>query len=331
MRYNYIVFINGLFIIYLFDKNKINIRCNNIIMIANKYNIDQDPIQQGAFGIVYKGFHIKTNEPVAIKIEVGDKKILKNEVKILNHLYSNGLRKIPSVYWFGEYNNYPCLVMPLYQCSLYDYMRTKTISAEKMNNIMYKIIEIIELIHSNFVVHRDIKPHNFMINNGDIFLIDFGLSTFYLNDSGQHYKNDLHHSIVGTSKFASYYIHVGNQYSRRDDLISLGYMYLFMVLGIAQWDNDINVVIYKDHVKYSNIHNVTDHVDASQTTIDISHPNNQSRMRNKELDFFIKNYCKYLDVSTNIEAYLKYVYELKYDECPKYDIYKSLFVTSSII
>ena len=39
-------------------------------IIANKYIIDS-LISEGAFGKVYKGFHKKTREPVAIKIDFG--------------------------------------------------------------------------------------------------------------------------------------------------------------------------------------------------------------------------------------------------------------------
>ena len=35
-------------------------------------------------------------------------------------------------------------------------------------------ISIIETIHTLFIVHRDIKPHHFMIKNNDIFLIEIG-------------------------------------------------------------------------------------------------------------------------------------------------------------
>jgi casein kinase I family protein HRR25 len=35
--------------------------------------------------------------------------------------------------------------------------------------------------------------------------------------------------ITGTPKFVSYYNHIGNTLSRRDDLISLGYLFFYMI------------------------------------------------------------------------------------------------------
>ena len=150
-------------------------------IIANKYNIDKF-IGNGKFGKVYRGIINKTNTYVAIKLE--DKstsyKLLKRETSILKYLYEKKCRSIPSVYWFGEIGDSMGLIMTYYDCSLFEYLNIKTISESKLNYIMVKCIHILESIHSIFVIHRDIKPHNFMIKNGEIFLIDFGLATFGL-------------------------------------------------------------------------------------------------------------------------------------------------------
>lgn len=47
------------------------------------------------------------------------------------------------------------------------------------------MLKLIEFIHSKGVLHRDIKPDNFLIgrgvNNDKIYMIDFGLAKKYLN------------------------------------------------------------------------------------------------------------------------------------------------------
>jgi serine/threonine protein kinase len=198
-------------------------------MIANKYIIGEE-ITRGAFGRVLKGVYKVRQEQVAIKIEHGGINTLKHEVKIMNYLFMNGVRKIPEIYWYGIHLENPCLVISYYECSLFDYMNTRSnISIVKMNLLMLKIIDIIQHIHKYFVLHRDIKPHNFMVKDGDIVLIDFGLATFYINENGEHYPDSIGTTIIGTPKFASINIHCGYKYSRRDDLISVGYMYLYMV------------------------------------------------------------------------------------------------------
>ena len=43
-------------------------------------------------------------------------------------------------------------------------------------------------------------------------------------------------TMIGTPKFTSINIHQGSQYSRRDDLISLGYLYLYLLKQECLWE-----------------------------------------------------------------------------------------------
>lgn len=47
---------------------------------------------------------------------------------------------------------------------------------EEFFNIGIQLIKIIKYIHRNAVVHRDIRIPNVLINNGEVYLIDFGLA-----------------------------------------------------------------------------------------------------------------------------------------------------------
>ena len=274
-------------------------------MIANKYIIG-DEIKRGAFGKILKGLYKSRLEPVAIKLEYGGINTLKHEVKIMNYLFMNGVRKIPEIYWYGIYLENPCLIISYYECSLFDYMKSRSnISIVKMNILMIKILDIIQQIHKHFVLHRDIKPHNFMVKDGDIVLIDFGLSTFYINENGEHYPDTIGTTLIGTPKFASINIHNGHKYSRRDDLISVGYMYLYMVLGDAPW-------LICDYV---NLH-------SELLTLDIEHPMNVSLKNNKQYELF----SRYMGNNEAIQNYIKYVYSLEYDDLPNYDGVKHLFL-----
>ena len=294
-------------------------------MIINKYKIEME-IKRGAFGCILRGNYLKTGEPVAIKIEYGEMPSLKHEVKIINYLSTSGVKQIPSIYWYGIYENNPCLIITLYECSLLDYMKHRQITVEKMNILMLKTLDIIEHIHRFFVLHRDVKPANFMIKDGDIFLIDFGLSTFYMNENGEHYPNKQNNTIIGTPKFVSINIHMGHQYSRRDDLISLGYMYVYMILGDAMWFSDI----YKDN-------NMDDINETSKKLIDIEHPMNILLKHNKSYDVFSK-YIQGTNQETTqsetnkedpyeqINQYILYTYSLDYSDNPKYTPLKQIFI-----
>jgi len=307
----------------------------------DKYSI-KNIIGKGKFGTIYLG-ETKTNgDLVAIKTETATQQYrsIKHEVKMMNYLFRNKFEKIPMIYWYGNYKNLVCLVMTYYECSLDSYIKTnhgdtsinlcsglrpserhKALKVETplgsptrievKNHIMLQCMDIFQYIHKHFVLHRDIKPHNFMIQENEIFLIDFGLSTFYIDENGEHKPNDFQNTIVGSPKYVSYYNHSGYTISRRDELISLGYMYMSF-FGILPWQN-INIP--------------DDTTDKSM--IDILHPVNIERKKYKSLENLFIN-VKEPEYPSNIcltvTNYMKYCYSLDYDEEPNYYAIKQIFI-----
>ncbi len=100
------------------------------------------------------------------------------------------------------------------------------------------MIEIIGRIHDTGIVHRDIKPENFMLSSGGgdkrLHIIDFGLSRFYMKGD-KHVVNTYDRSIVGTIRYISKHIHNGDVYSRRDDIISIIYVAIYLAKGKLPW------------------------------------------------------------------------------------------------
>ena len=67
-------------------------------------------------------------------------------------------------------------------------------SNEEFFNIGIKLIKIIRCLHKNGVVHRDIRIPNVLIDNGDVYLIDFGLARWADNNQ---YLYNLDFSYLG--------------------------------------------------------------------------------------------------------------------------------------
>lgn len=294
-------------------------------MIANKYKLESI-LSKGTYGFVYKGINKNSNENVAIKIDIHAKS-LQHETKILNYLYSNKIRKIPAIYWYGTFENHPCLVITYYEYNLLDYIKKihntiySTNNEEsnkekllKINQIMCKMLTIIMEIHHHYVLHRDLKPANFMIKNGELYLIDFGLASFYITDDQIHIKNEHNETIIGSPKYISIHIFDGNTYSRRDDLISLGYIYLMMILNGTPWEDDVQYKYMLENEGKS-----------TYEEIYIHHPKNKIRRSCRNLSYMLETYIGNIINYENIHIYFKYVYELEYDEKPRYNYLSTLF------
>ena len=67
-----------------------------------------------------------------------------------------------------------------------------------------------------------------------LHIIDFGLSRFYMKGD-KHLINTCDKSIVGTMRYISTHIHDGDVYSRRDDIISIIYVAIYLVKGKLPW------------------------------------------------------------------------------------------------
>jgi serine/threonine protein kinase len=267
--------------------------------INNKYQIT-DKLGEGRFGSVYKGVNQKTKSTVAIKFENinAPAKLLQHETKILNYLYSEGCRNVPAIFWYGTYGDNLCTVMSIFECSLFDYVGKKSVSSEKARSIVLQCVHILSDIHKKYVIHRDVKPQNIMVCGGQLYFIDFGISTFYVNEKHRHFSdNGQKHELTGTPKWTSVNLHNGHAASRRDDLISLGYVFLFLLNnGSLPWDNLSTGPV------------------ADLSEINIDHPKNQTRKDKKSL-VNLTAHCE----DTVFIKYINYCYDLSFAGEPNYD------------
>lgn len=214
-------------------------------IICEKWKILQ-PISSGAFGTVYKAHNIIDDTFVAIKV---DKKYdssarklssILDEASILTKL--KGIVGIPTLFWSGVDQDCILLVQELLGRDLNYYM--KACHRFSMKTVCYlarHLIQILKNIHRNGFVHRDLKPENILLgineNSNLPYIVDFGIAKPYKDKNGKILPINRNKSFVGTQKFASIAAHDGVEVSRKDDLESLFYLFIYLAKGKLPWQN----------------------------------------------------------------------------------------------
>lgn len=203
---------------------------------------------KGSFGAVYKVFDIMANTLRACKVEEitkdsggrQEKQRLKGEYHLYKRFRLKNTQCVPEVYAYMETQSRSLMIMELLGKSLENMFEEydKKISIDSVCGIAIQIIRGLETIHRIGIIHRDIKPGNFMFginqNSNKLYIMDFGLSKLWY-EKGNHivYKND--RSMTGTPRYASVNVHMGIEPSRRDDMESVGYLLIYLATGSLPW------------------------------------------------------------------------------------------------
>ena len=141
-----------------------------------------------------------------------------------------------------ENRTYHVMVMDLLGKSLEDLFQDckHKFDLKTVLQVGIQMIQRIQKVHEERIIHRDIKPDNFLIggsehNKNSVFIIDFGLAKCYKNSDGEHIPFREGKNLTGTARYASINTHIGYEQSRRDDLETIGHVLLYFLRGSLPW------------------------------------------------------------------------------------------------
>ena len=272
-------------------------------LIFKKFSVGK-LIHKSDVSLIYEGKNELTQEPVAMKFEKNWSKfeLLESEAYLLLLLKGLG---IPRVISFGKLKNYKVLVEELLGKTIYLIWSKKINEKNKLNDICLTAIQCInrlEYIHSRNIIHRDIKPFNFVFGRKDpnlIYLIDFGISRKYRSSkTGNHIRYRKLNTINGSMRYMSINCNKGYEQSRRDDLESLGYMLIFLIKKNLPWMKieKQNLEPKKKFLKICSI---------------------KSSIKPEEL-------CSGLP--KEFSQYIEYCQKLRFEQTPNYNYLRNLFI-----
>lgn len=274
-------------------------------MIINDYIFNEkDIIGKGGFSIVYKGINKNNNDLVAIKVD--KKKKYNKKESIIYDLLKNENNIIKKINYFEDENS-SYLILPLYYKSCEKIFKKNKNSFNEKDILMIgiQILQQLNYIHKNNLIHQDVKPDNFIFDkiSNKFKLIDFGLCKRYVKDN-KHIKFEKNKSRCGTIRFMSINCHNRYLLSRRDDLISLSYSLIYLNLRSLPWKNikldnnesdDIHKKVKSSKIKFDE--NIKEYQILSPLYFLYKYSTNLKYNSSVDYNFLIKGFYNYLKIN----------------------------------
>lgn len=200
-------------------------------LVSGKYRIEK-LINNGSFASVFRAKEELTNRIVAIKAlpkSVYPSGRLRYLLAELSAMTLNwGHENIVSIHTVepGEDEYIAYIVMEYIDGStLHERMASESFSSSRAVNIALDICRGLTAVHSQNIIHRDIKPQNILLtSDGTAKLGDFGVATIL------EATDDIAATVTGTRKYMAPEQYDG-EYDYRVDLYSLGLVLYEMLTG----------------------------------------------------------------------------------------------------
>eukprot|EP01063_Lacrimia_lanifica_P015298 TRINITY_DN22099_c0_g1_i1.p1 TRINITY_DN22099_c0_g1~~TRINITY_DN22099_c0_g1_i1.p1 ORF type:complete len:383 (+),score=79.84 TRINITY_DN22099_c0_g1_i1:68-1216(+) len=234
-------------------------------MISSRYEL-RVRIDKGAFGQVHEGYDVKLRRRCAVKLSTGsvgvggEDRITGREIAMYKAIakLTPGTPGFAQLWDTGVDRGRNFLVLELLGPSLHSLVAyCGKIGLKSCLMLGMQILQVVKTFHELGWVHRDLKPHNFVMGRGAagnvVHLIDFGLCTSVERSEKkaqslkhQSVRTPLEKGLTGTPAFIAVATHLTNMHTRNTDLEQLCYTIAYLANGKLPWVLDLKkVALYK--------------------------------------------------------------------------------------
>ena len=191
-------------------------------------------IARGGMGVVYRALHLGLERPVALKViarELADREGFRERFLRESRLAARlDHPSVVPIFDSREVDGELIVAMRLIKGgdlrALID--REGPLSPHRALNLLAQVADALDAAHAAGIVHRDVKPHNILVEGDRAYLSDFGLAKAF-DESGSAGGT----SVVGTAHYMSPEQWRGDSIGPAADVYSLGCVLYEAITGIA--------------------------------------------------------------------------------------------------
>lgn len=218
------------------------------LLLGKRYEL-LEMIDSGGMADIYKALCKKTNSIVAVKVlkecfsdnaEYIDR--FKKEAESVFSLEHENIVRVTDI-GYDESAYY--MVMEFVEGSTLKALidRRKRLNEKETAEYALQVCSALSAAHKKGIIHRDIKPHNVLIDNsGRLKLTDFGIAKSVAS------KEDEEDKVIGSVHYISPEQAQGERVDARSDIYSLGIMMYEMLTGVLPHTGGKTVSVALKHI-----------------------------------------------------------------------------------
>ena len=193
--------------------------------------------------VVYRGFDSEEQRTVAVKIlasflvdEPQFRTRFDREIQLLQKLDHPNIVPIID---YGEHEDTPYIVMPFFEATLQDRLKSSPMTALEGAKLSEQISAALENAHQHGIVHRDVKPSNILLDDdGKAYLSDFGFAHWHESEESLTGS-----ALIGTPAYMYPEQCMGGEIDARSDQYSFAVVMYQIATGKLPFDGDTPLAV----------------------------------------------------------------------------------------